>query len=251
MLCDGETCVSPPADAVAVPGGPFMMGCNEDLDASCGDDEYPYHEVVLSSFAIDQTEVTADEFAECQDAGVCSALATMTAFDQPCPPTSDNQPVVCVDWYQARDYCEWRGGSLPTEAQWEKAARGDDGRTYPWGEATVTCTLAQALDTCMPPGPIDVGSKPAGASPYGALDMAGNVFEWVADWYSPSYYVSSPTQDPVGPGSGEARGIRSGYFQYNGYSARTSCRGPNYDVPTPDDANVDVGFRCAYAPPFE
>lgn len=233
---------------VAVPGGAFMMGCNEELDSECFDDEYPYHEVVLSSFAIDQTEVTASAYAECVDEGTCSPPTTQTAFDGiECNPTSGDQAVVCVDWFQARDYCAWREGRLPTEAEWEKAARGVDGRVYPWGNESPTCTEAHLM-SCPGGQVLDVGSKPAGASPYGALDMAGNVFEWVSDWYGAAYYVLSPAQDPTGPADGSRRSLRSGSWQYGFASGRASFRGVDYDAPTPDDANSNIGFRCAVSP---
>lgn len=248
-LCDGHECVEPPDGMVAVGGGAFMMGCNEALDIECADDEYPYHEVTLSSFAIDQTEVTADAFDECVDAGACDPPTTETAFEAiDCFPTSGDLPVVCVDWHQARDYCEWRDSRLPTEAEWEKAARGGDGRVFPWGNEAPTCTYAHFYSCVADEGPIAVGSKPAGASPYGALDMVGNVFEWVGDWYAPAYYVSSPDVDPPGPAAGDRHGLRSSsFFWYDIYS-RASLRAPNYDTPTDDDANTSVGFRCAATP---
>lgn len=248
FLCDGTECVAVPEGMVAVPGGAFMMGCNEELDSECWDNEYPYHEVVLSSFAIDRTEVTANAYAECVDDGTCSPPTTQTAFKNiECYPTSGEQPVVCVDWFQARDYCAWRDARLPTEAEWEKAARGVDGRVYPWGNTSPTCTEANLLD-CPGAEALAVGSKPAGASPYGALDMAGNVFEWVSDWYSPSYYVGSPGQDPLGPDSGSTRVLRSSAYFYDFTACRASFRGVDYDAPTPDDANITIGFRCAASP---
>lgn len=249
MLCDGSACVEPPEGMVAVGGGPFMMGCNEALDVDCIDDEYPFHEVTLSSFAIDQTEVTAAAYDACVDAGECDAPTTETAFESiECFPTSGDQPVVCVNWFQARDYCDWRGARLPTEAEWEKAARGGDGRVFPWGNEAPTCSRAHYYTCVGDEGPIAVGSKPAGASPYGALDMAGNVFEWVGDWYSASYYVNSPDVDPPGPLAGTRHALRSSAYYFYAISSRTSLRAPNYDTPTDNDANTDVGFRCAVSP---
>lgn len=246
-LCDGQACVDPPDGSVAVPGGAFMMGCNDAVDTACEDDEYPYHEVTLSSFAIDQTEVTVAMWNECVDAGACPSLPATDWGGNACTYPSDDHPVTCIDWFQAGAYCEWRGGALPTEAQWEKAARGDDGRIYPWGDEASSCTLAHSSDCGGAPGSIAVGSKPAGASPYGALDMTGNVAEWVADWYSASYYVSSPDQDPLGPGSGERRMARSSASNYT--PAHTSSRWAGlYDAPTPESFHVGVGLRCAYVP---
>lgn len=243
LLCDGSDCVAPPEGMVAVPGGTFMMGCNDAIDTECLDDQYPYHELLISSFAIDQTEVTASAYAECVDAGECPPP------EAGCNTTSGEQPVVCVNWFGARDYCTWREARLPTEAEWEKAARGTDGRLFPWGNDAPTCAHAN-LDAgaCGASGPIAVGSKPAGASPYGALDMAGNVFEWVSDWYDAAYYVTSPGQDPQGPADGMFRAMRSTASNYILAAARTSFRGPDFDTPSPDGGSESVGFRCALSP---
>ncbi len=251
LICDGAECVAPAEDMVAVPGGPFMMGCNEEVDDQCNDDEYPYHEVLLSSFAIDRNEVTADAYAACVDAGECPAPATfIELYQSDCPNSSGDQPVVCVDWFSARDYCEWLGRRLPTEAEWEKAARGPDGRRYPWGNRAATCADAN-LDSsaCGAAGFLPVGSKPAGASPYGALDMAGNAFEWVADWYEAAYYVGSPMQDPQGPANGTRRAARSSSYNYLlSFGSRVAFRTPDYETPAPDVPGTVVGFRCAADP---
>ncbi len=245
---DNRYCDNPPAGMVAVPGGPFMMGCNEELDSECEDNEFPYHEVFLSAFAIDRTEVTVAAYADCVADGVCSSPHPMNPFGTECTDLPGDFPVTCVDWFQAREYCEWIGGQLPTEAQWEKAARGTDGRVYPWGNEVPTCTEVNMSGCEMPNGPIAVASKPAGASPYGALDMAGNVFEWVADWYSASYYVESPAMDPLGPDEGTEKYPRNAAFYYFGGAQRASFRGNTYDTPTPADGNMSVGFRCAFVP---
>jgi formylglycine-generating enzyme required for sulfatase activity len=218
-----------------------MMGCNDAIDTECWDDQYPYHELLISSFAIDQTEVTANAYAECVDAGDCQPP------EADCNTTTGEQPVTCVDWFRARDYCAWRGARLPTEAEWEKAARGTDGRLFPWGNEPITCARANLLaSNCGESGPIDVGSKPAGASPYGALDMAGNVFEWVSDWYDAAYYVTSPDQDPQGPPNGTVRAMRSASWNYGVGSA--AFRGPDFETPPPDYGSVLIGFRCAVSP---
>ncbi|MBC8068444.1 MAG: SUMF1/EgtB/PvdO family nonheme iron enzyme [Deltaproteobacteria bacterium] len=247
-LCDGQVCVEPVGDSVAVRGGPFMMGCNDELDINCDDDEYPYHEVTLSSFSIDRTAVTADAYDECIDAGICS-LTDIIYGDVPCEPFTGNFPAVCANWFQAQEFCTWRGGYLPTEAQWEKAARGTEGQIYAWGNEAPTCTLAHTSE-CDPYGVIEVGSKPAGASPYGLLDMGGNVWEWVSDWYSASYYVSSDVENPAGPDSGTRKAMRGSAYAYFALYARASKRAPDFDAPTPSSANQDVGFRCAYPPPY-
>lgn len=244
----GRYCDNPPVGMVAVPAGSFMMGCNDIVDTNCQANEFPYHEVILSAFAIDRTEVTVAAYTECVDAGGCSLPHTMNVVGQECTQAGDDLPVTCVDWFQARDYCEWIGGQLPTEAQWEKAARGTDGRLYPWGNDAATCDHVNMAGCETPGGVVPVGSKPAGASPYGALDMAGNVLEWVADWYDPSYYADSPDMDPEGPAEGTERWPRNGAYFYDAGASRCSFRGLNYDTPTPEDANLDVGFRCAFVP---
>jgi sulfatase modifying factor 1 len=245
--CVSGTCMTPPEDMVAVPGGAFSMGCNEALDADCAPDEYPYHEVNLGPFAIDRTEVTLTAYQSCIDAGECPPLPAMDASGNPCANAPGDLPVSCVSWFHARDYCESVGKRLPTEAEWEKAARSDDGRIYPWGAEAPSCTLAVMSD-CPTNGKQPVATKPAGASPYGALDMSGNVFEWVADWYGAAYYVESPPDDPQGPDNGARRIIRSGGSNYGAAAMRNSFRGVSFEVPTPDSTHTNVGFRCALTP---
>jgi formylglycine-generating enzyme required for sulfatase activity len=230
MVCTSDTA---PGDMVDVPAGSFMMGCNADVDDQCDDDEKPQHEVNLSDFSIDVTEVTQDQYAACMTAGACTPPAC------PWDCTQNDYPATCLDWTQAQSFCAWAGKRLPTEAEWEKAARGKKALKYPWGNDDPDCTLTNMAgcgDALMP-----VGSLPDGASPYGALDMAGNVVEMVADYYDPNYYASSPTDDPTGPDSGQRYGGRGGGYKSEALWQRASKR----DWYNFDDNGSALGFRCA------
>ncbi len=182
------------------------------------------------------------------DAGLCkpppiSIPLHRYTFDYTNPDNAQN-PVVYVTWDMAKNFCEWRVARLPTEAEWEKAARGEDGRTYPWGE-DIDCTKANyAHDNLVSCGGgiSEVGSYENGISPYGAYDMAGNAREWVADWYSETFYHESPLSDPVGPSSGETRVVRDGPFFFSENFIRTSNRSGsrlNYSN------SIIIGIRCA------
>lgn len=249
--CVAGACSEPPEGMVAVPAGNFWMGCEDPNDTDCLPDQYPFHEVFLDAFAIDRTEATIDEYEACMEAGGCGAPAQENAFGQAC--TWDNAPngtypITCINWFQASSFCEWQGKRLPTEAEWEKAARGTDARLFPWGNDAPTCNHAAAnscTDFAVADGTVPVGSLPLGASPYGALDMAGNVWEWVSDWYDASYYLVSPGQNPGGPASGPRRGLRSCSTNSGWIAAITTFRGVDYDVPTRSDAHRTVGVRCA------
>jgi formylglycine-generating enzyme required for sulfatase activity len=223
---------------VYVPEGEFLVGS----PAGEGDDnEHPRHMVYLDAFWIDRTEATNAQYGKCLDAGACRKPDYWDDSDFNAP----GQPVVGVTWEDARTYCEWAGARLPTEAEWEKAARGTDDRKYPWGNQEATCQYAVMDDGsgagCAQGGKAwPVGSKPAGASPYGALDMAGNVWEWVADWYVADYYGRSPVRNPQGPDSGDARGLRGGSWDIIRNYVRSAIRN-GY---SPGDRDNDVGFRC-------
>jgi serine/threonine-protein kinase len=215
------------AEMVYVPAGEFTMG-SENMEAYS--DEAPEHTVYLDAYWIYKYEVANTQYRQCIEDGACSG--DLSQYPE------NNFPAVYINWNEATDYCAWAGGRLPTEAEWEKAARGEYGRTYPWGEASPNCSLVQYND-CS--GEIvSVGSFPNGISPYGALDMAGNVWEWVADWYNANYYQNSPSQNPTGPASGMWRVLRGGSWGNNGDLLRASYRGASY----PDGKLNYLGFRC-------
>ncbi|HSA33732.1 MAG TPA: SUMF1/EgtB/PvdO family nonheme iron enzyme, partial [bacterium] len=235
------------------PAGPFMMGCNEEVDALCGGNEKPYHEVTLSAYKIGKYEVTTKEYRKCISAGFCSNNGAYVHYYTTSPycnlskSSKEDHPVQCVTWYGAKAYCAWKGGRLPTEAEWEKAARGTDGRKYPWGnEPEASCEYAVINDGgwgCGGGGTMPVGSKPLGVSPYGVHDMIGNVRELVNDYYDEGYYAVSPEVDPQGPESGTLRVGRGGcWWDIDQYLLRTSFRGGE----GPDPFYLDIwGFRCA------
>jgi formylglycine-generating enzyme required for sulfatase activity len=229
---------------VCVTAGEFLMG-SDNSDALAVDNEKPQHRVYLDAFWIDRTEVTNGMYKRCVSDRKCSA-----------PPSSvyglrgayygnsiyENYPVVNVSWNDANAYCGWAGRKLPSEAQWEKAARGPDGRLYPWGNTFPTGSLLNYNFNegfLMP-----VGSYLGGESPYGALDMAGNVFEWVGDYYSSGTYSSSPASNPTGPTSGTNRVLRGGSWNFNSKYVRAAFR----HWYNPLSAGYDVGFRCASMP---
>jgi formylglycine-generating enzyme required for sulfatase activity len=218
------------ADMVEVPAGAFTMGCD-----ACDADEAPAHQVVLSRFFIDRTEVTQAAYAACASCTAPSANYT--------PQATPMKPVSNVTWDQAVAFCASVGKHLPTEAQWEKAARGGaDARSYPWGETTTNPCLYANIDTCAT-GVREVGQLPMGASPYGALDLAGNLWEWTADHYAADAYTSATTgTDPAGPATGTQRVYRGGSSGNMLTLARTSNRASAY---SPNVGGSGLGFRCA------
>jgi formylglycine-generating enzyme required for sulfatase activity len=229
-----------PEGMVAVPAGEFWMGCNEDLDPDCSADEFPYHAVTLDAYAIDAVEVAVKDYLDCVNAGACSPPSDVGTECNHTVSNKTDHPVNCVSWDQAAAYCASVGKRLPTEAEWEKAARGTDGRVYPWGNTAPDCNHA-VMSNCGS-GTAPVGSKPAGASPYLALDMAGNVHEWVSDWYKASYYLESPASNPQGPPAGTLHGLRGGAHNYSGGGMRTSFRVVEIEG---NPVHGGVGFRCA------
>jgi formylglycine-generating enzyme required for sulfatase activity len=213
-----------------VRAGNFTMGSDN------GDtDEKPVHEVYLDDFYIDTYEVTNALYKACVTSGPCYEPLDINYYGNS---QFADHPVVYVDWNMALAYCAWRGAQLPTEAQWEKAARGIDKRTYPWGEGT-DCGKAN-YEGCSA-GTSNVMTHQSGISPYGVYDMAGNVWEWVADWYSDTYYQDTPRENPPGPASETLRLVRSGAWNQSASNVRTSFR----NAKAPDTADNDIGFRCA------
>ncbi len=218
-----------------IPSGTFLMGDTDTLSANA----QPPHMVTLSMYCMDLTEVTVAAYRGCNATG-CTAPTSGGAYNWAFT-GRDNHPINGVDWNQSRAYCQWRGGDLPTEAQWEYAARGSDvaNHIYPWGNAAPASQLCWSgivdrTSTCP------VQSFPSGNSPFGLSDMAGNVWEWTRDIYA--MYTSSAAIDPIGPASGPSRVIRGGDWYFNlAYLVRAAYRSVN----TPLDRFSTVGFRCS------
>jgi formylglycine-generating enzyme required for sulfatase activity len=222
------------SNLVAVPAGEFIMGGNEA--------ENPEHVVSLSDYWIYSTEVTNQQYALCVGKGNCTPpdLDDNPAYTDS---ANANDPVVGVTYDQAVAYCEFVNGRLPTEAEWEKAARGPKGNIYPWGDETPSCDLGN-FDNCVGEK-TNVIDYPDGKSYYGSLDMAGNAFEWVADWYDAGYYNNSPKENPSGPEDGTARSVRSSSFESNADQMAIVVR----NAEDPQNHRTDLGFRCVVNAP--
>jgi formylglycine-generating enzyme required for sulfatase activity len=242
-----------PMEWVPVPAGEFQMGGNPKEMAyafeQCSDclpgqfvDEQPVHTVYLDAFEIGRYEVTNKQYAQCVHAGICTEPVGSRYGD----PTYQDHPVVNVTWFQAQAYCTWQdGGRLPTEAEWEKAARGGDGRLYPWGDQPPDCMRAnyRGMDGACVGDTKSVGSYQTGPIYAGdiVMDMSGNVSEWVNDWYSETYYQTSPASNPPGPDHGELRVKRGGSWS----DAPVLLRSASRLQQTPKSAKDNIGFRCA------
>ena len=246
------------APMVLIPAGEFMMGSDPDQDPYFWGAEGPQHTVNLGDYWIYQFEVTNQMYQACVEQKACPIPQHEKSY------TRDDYfenaqyaeyPVVYVNWTSAQAYCKWAGGRLPTEAEWEKAARGTDGRLFSWGNGAPSGNLVNYCDKNCPASLRDssqddsyrdtapVGSFPAGASPYGVMDMSGNVSEWVFDWFQPLYYEISPLENPVGPANGDKnqRVTRGGSFYNPDEGIRIVARYPR----PASDAFDTVGFRCA------
>lgn len=226
ISCKRARASLPGAAMVTIPAATVLMGCDVSRDAHCSPTERPAHRVQVARFRIDRTEVTERQYAACVAAGSCTA--PRPAID---PERHPLRPVTGVTWYQARAFCAWSGKRLPTEKEWELAARGTDGRIYPWGDSPPTCERAHTSSCGETPA--DVGGRPAGASPFGVLDMAGNVDEWVEDRYAA--YPGAPGAS----GPSKQRVVRGG--AYDAWHVRSTAR----SALEPDYRGALVGFRCA------
>jgi formylglycine-generating enzyme required for sulfatase activity len=220
---------------VYVSEGEFIMGDNGNPNLK----EYPEHPVYLHAFWMDKYEVSNSMYEKCVASGACY---------EPVPRLNPyygkwayrNLPVVYVNWYAAETYCAWAGRRLPTEAEWEKAARGADARYFPWGNSRANPRLANFSETLLLE-PLPIYRYPLGASPYGALNMVGNVREWVSDWFYNKYYFESPYENPPGPESGTERSLRGGAYDAVLDDITTFRRFKH----EPDSAGLSRGFRCA------
>ena len=264
----GDVCINPKdgAEMVWVPAGEFLMGSTDEEIAvllkadpekatRAFDDEKPRRKVDLDGYWMYKYEVTVAQYRK-----FCKA----TNREMPEAPDwgwKDDHPMVNVTWRDAADYVKWAGVALPTEAQWEKAARGTDGRAYPWGNewdaSKCANSVGNKLKSTQP-----AGSYTSGASPYGCMDMAGNASEWCSDWYDPSYYKNAPTKNPTGPSKGAIYGtldmtasvifaagrmLCGGSWSYDS-CAEFRCASRRYNVDAPSYCSNGDGFRCARTP---
>ncbi len=231
------------APMVLVPAGKFTMGSPE---GEGYDSEHPQHVVHLDAYYIDQYEVTVERYQRFLKR---EGYRQPQYWEQVVMNRDAQKPVVGIDWHDAQTYCEWAGKRLPTEAEWEKAARGTDKRTYPWGEFkpnSSTANFGKAWSDALYANQIkNVGTYERGKSPYEVYDMAGNVWEWVADWYDADYYPKSPEKNPHGPSSGGSKALRGGSWNSSPENLRSSYRGADH----PSYQPAAIGVRCAQDAP--
>jgi formylglycine-generating enzyme required for sulfatase activity len=233
----GDVAANPKDGArmVWVPAGEFLMGSNDSYQAYIA--WRPQHKVYLDGYWMYKYEVTVAQYRKfCSETGKLMPHAPNWGW-------IDSHPMVSVTWQMANDYAKWAGATLPTEAQWEKAARGTDGRKFPWGnkwDASKCNSRFGKLERTRP-----VGMYPSGASPYGCMDMVGNVWEYCADWYAVDYYKFTPGKNPTGPVNGNARVLRGGSFT-SSISERLRCAYRHCAVVA--DFDIQAGFRCSISP---
>jgi formylglycine-generating enzyme required for sulfatase activity len=229
--------IAPPDGMAFIPAGEFWMGEEDGLP-----DARPQHLVYLSSYWLDRYEVTNRQYRGCVDSGGCALPKDHSAYEDP---ASGEHPVTNVTWAQARSYCGWLGRRLPTEAEWEKAARGTDGRLYPWGNSDEVVKGGPRLLDRTKNGTAPVGAADFAQSPYGIADLVMSVSEWVNDWYAEDFYRSSPGRDPQGPARGAFKVLRGGELSERPIELRASYRAW-------DDLTYwgpSLGFRCAQDAP--
>ena len=249
------------AEYVLVPAGEFLMGSEPGKDPFFWGAEGPEHTVYLDKYWIYRTEVTNEMYQLCVEDQKCPRpqyLYSVDAEDYYGNPEYDDYPVIHVTFTHAQSYCNWAGGKLPSEAQWEKAARGSEGYMFPWGDDPPDVDLVNLCDSSCArgserenhfsdgyPGTSPVGSFPNGASPYGALDMAGNVWEWTFDYFQSTYYSISPNENPKGPATGTTRTIRGGSW----FNPTSGVRAAARTSLTPQKILDTLGFRCVVSNP--
>lgn len=235
------------APMILIPAGPFLMGSNDGLP-----NERPEHTVTLNAYYIDQYEVTAGRYQKFIESAKHDLPPT---WDDEAARTLSDLPAVGISWADAAAYCKWAGRRLPTEAEWEKAARGTDGRRYPWGHMQPFVDIANynrgiwvseaitlvPVNSGLEGMSVRHGLKEGGKSPYGLFHMAGNAAEWVADWYDREFYQKSPDKNPTGPATGEKRVMRGGSWADLPTALRVTAR---YSA-EPDFEERTIGFRCA------
>jgi formylglycine-generating enzyme required for sulfatase activity len=221
-----------------VPAGSFLMGSNDPASSGGDPDEAPAREVYLPTYYIDMFEVSNSHYALFLKATGYTEPPFMRTAAYGAP----NQPVVGVTWDDAAAYAKWAGKRLPTEAEWEKAARGTDGRLYPWGNALVGGEANNRLAKLKKPS--GAGEFAGDRSPYGVMDMAGNISEWTADWYGQDFYRDAPGKSPTGPATGDRRTVRGGGWDYDADKSRSISRNAEF----PSERRAIFGFRCVYTP---
>lgn len=233
-----------PEGMVTVPAGWFLMGSDHKIDPAAGPQELPQHRVYLDEFQIDKYEVSNVDYLRF----VLATGADWPKFwrESPFPDKMALHPVMSVSWIEADAYCRWAGKRLPTEAEWEKAARGEDGRVFPWGNEPAGWIKSNIAHPGSKRGfkypPLaNINRYDRGVSPYGVHQLAGNVHEWVADWFDPEYYKKGENRNPMGPQEGENKVFRGGSWNEDPEVARSAGR----NAGAPDHRSYLIGFRCA------